>query len=391
MGIFFIMIAMIAGCGTAGNYDRNGKISFTNGDYEKAAASFAAAVKANPNRADYYIDYGMSLIALGKYDEALAQFDLAYVDKDMLIIRENNKRALRGKGIAYYHMLQYDKAIKVFKSALKIDELTDLDMDILYYMADSLYTTGSYKEAAVSYSSILAKDKKAAIAYSKRALCYQKLGEYDKSSADYDSAISLEPDNYEYYFGKYYLMAENKNEAGALEVLKKAEAIKAATSEDQYNLAKLHYFEGDYDTALSELSEGYTNGFVEAYYYIGEIYRIQKDYAKAIYYYQAYIDGKTVTSPNVYNQIAVCMLKKDQGKDALEYLEQGLAYNDAGTMQVLKKNEIIIYEKMGKYKDAKQKLEEYLKNYPKDSLAAREAEFIASRVDAAVTIVNSNE
>lgn len=379
IGLLLVMITVLTGCSSAGSYDQEGKRSFKDGDFEKAAQSFAAAISANPNRADYYIDYGMALIALGKYEDALVQFDLAYVDKDMLIIRENNKRVLRGKGIAYYRMLQYDKAIEEFQAALKIEELTDLDMDILYYMADSLYRTGSYEEAAQSYTAIISKDKKTAFAYGNRARCYQRLGEYEKSSADYDSAIALEPKNYEYYFGKYYLLSENKDNAAA-EVLEVAESIQAETSEDQYNLAKLHYFKGDYETALSELSDGYANGFLEAYYYIGEIYRLQKDYTKAIYYYQKYIDSNQVTSPNVFNQIAICMLKTGQDKDALEYLKQGLTYNNIATMQVLKKNEIIACEKLGNYGDAKKKLEDYLKFYPEDSIALREAVFIDSRV-----------
>lgn len=380
MGMIFIMIMTLTGCGTAGNYDRTGKKSVASGEYEKAAESFAAAVKTNPNRADYYIDYGLSLIALGKYKDAVVQFDLAYMDKDMLVIKENNKKALRGKGIAYYNLLQYDDAIKEFKQALKIDELSELDMDILYYMADSLYTIGSYGKAIKAYTSILEINGKAAIAYNKRAFCYKALGEYEKSLADYDKAISLEPKNYEFYFGKYYLMSENKDEEGALGVLQNAASIKTVTSEDEYNLAKIHYFQDVYETALPELSKSYANGFNEAYYYIGEIYRSQKDYTKAIYYYDIYIKSKMMTTPYVYNQIAFCMMKTDQYEDALKNLEQGLAYNDAGTIRILMKNEIIAYEYLGRYEDAKLKIEAYLKNYPKDTQAIREAEYIGTRI-----------
>lgn len=380
LGMIFVMMMTLAGCGTAGNYDRDGKKSFASGEYDKAAESFAAAVKTNPNRADYYIDYGLALIALGKYEQAIEQFDLAYMDKDMLVIKENNKKALRGKGIAYYSLLQYEDAIEEFKQALKIDELSDLDMDILYYMAESLYTIGSYGKAIKAYTSVLSINNKAVIAYNKRAFCYKALGEYEKSLADYDKAISLAPKNYDLYFNKYYLLSDNQDETGALGVLQEAASIKAVTKEDEYNLAKIHYFQDNYEIALSELSVGYANGFSEASYYIGEIYRNQKDYSKAIYYYDIYIDSGMVTTPNVYNQIAYCMLKTDQYEDALQYLEQGLEYNDANTMRILTKNVIIAYEKLGRYEDAKLKIEEYLKSYPKDSQAIREAEFIDTRI-----------
>lgn len=381
IGLLCIMLALLTGCDRSASLERDGKRSFHKGKYEDAAAALSAAITANPNRAEYYINYGLTLIALGNCEEALVQFDKAYLDKDMLIIRENNKRIYRGKGIAYYKLLQYNDAVGEFKKALEIGELSELNMDILYYMADSLSAIGSYGEAAVACTGILKIDKKSVDAYSKRANCYKRLGEFEKSLADYDKAINLEPDQYEHYFGKYALMVENKDKAGALEVLEKAEAITPDSKQDEYNLAKLHFYQEDYDTALTEFNDRYADGFAEANYYIGEIYRIKKDYAKAIYYYEYYIDSGEVTSPNIFNQIAICLLKTDQAKEALEYLEQGLLYSNAGILQILKRNEIIVYERLGKYEEAKQKMVEYRKSYPKDTSAVKEAIFLETRVD----------
>lgn len=379
-GVMLIMVAALSGCGKAGSYYSDGSNNFKSGNYEKAAECFQSAIAANPNRADYYIDYGMTLIAMGKYQDALDQLDRAYMDKDMMVIRQNNKRILRGRGIAYYHMLQTEKAIEQFKLALEIDELSYLDMDILYYMADSLQTIGSYEEAVKAYTDILYIDNKNAAAYGKRACSYKYLGDYDKSLADYESAIELEPKNYEHYFGKYYLMKANGDESGAASVLSQAEKITVATSEDKYQLAKVHFLQGNYDEALSELSDGYAGGFTEAYYYIGEIYRIQKDYEKAAYYYDIFIDSGEVSSSNVFNQMAICRIKLGDYEAALDYLEQGLAYNYAGTLQVLKKNEIIVYEYLGRYDEAKERMAGYLTSYPEDESAKREAEFINTRV-----------
>ncbi len=387
IAIFLIMITILSGCSKAGNYYSDGKSNFRSGNYEMAAECFNKAIATNPNRADYYINYGLSLIKLGKYNDALHQFGLAYMNKDMLIIKQNNKRALRGEGIAYYHMLQYEQAIEQFRLALEIDELSALDMDILYYMANSLHIIGSYEEAIVAYSDIIEMDSKNASAYSKRACSYKYLGDYEKSLEDYESAISLEPKNFEHYFGEYYLRAENGDDTGAFGILAKAEAIAEVTSEDSYNVAKVHFLQGDYETALSELSEGYAGGFTEAYYYIGEIYRIQKDYEKAAYYYDIYINRGELSSSNVFNQIAICRMKLGNYEDALNYLEQGLSYNYAGTLQVLKKNEIIVYEYLGRYEEAKEKMDEYLISYPEDSDASREMQFIETRI---TTLVDAN-
>jgi tetratricopeptide (TPR) repeat protein len=388
MGICLILVSMIAGCSLSDNLYQDGKKSFVDGNYEEAAVYFEAAIKENPNRADYYIDYGMSLIKLNQYEAALAEFDKAYVNKDVIIVNRNNKRLYRGKGIAYYYMLDYENAIVEFNKALDVHELSELDVDILYYIGSSFITIGAYDEAIKTYTKLIKRNKNTADAYNSRALCYRNQGDYELSLADYDAAIKLEPKNFSHYFGMYYLLAESGDEVSANEVLKMAAELTMETSADQYNLAKVHFYQGNYEEALSELSEGFKNGFTEAYYYIGEIYRIKKDYPKAVYYYDIFIEEGEIMAPNVYNQIASSLIKIGDYSQALNYLEQGIAYNHAATMKTLKKNEIIAYECLGEFAKAKEKLTQYLATYPKDEEAKREAQFVETRVAETVTETN---
>ncbi len=386
MGLLLMMVALLSGCSSAANYYKEGKKNFIKEDYDKAAVNFSKAIIKNPNRGDYYIDYGLALTALGNYEEALKQFDKAYVDKDLSVIQKNNKRLFRGRGIVYYNMQNYDKAIAEFNNALLVSKSPSLDRDILYYMGSSLKIIGSYEEALKTYTEILTGKGKKAQAYADRGYCYRKMGMMDQSLADYDSAILLEPNNYEYYFGKYYLLLEDFNDKGkAKEVLAQAGDIKAETEEDKYNQAKLHYYQENYDVALSELESSFNSGFYEAYYYIGEIYQMNKDYSKAIYYYDKLIDTEKVSVSNVYNQAAVCLMKTGDYKKAAKYLEKGILFQDSGTLQVLKKNEIIVYELLGEFKTAEEKMGEYLAKYPQDKDALREAEFIKTRTMNAVT------
>jgi tetratricopeptide (TPR) repeat protein len=380
LGICMILVSVLAGCSLSDNLYKDGKKSFVNGNYEEAAAFFQAAIKENPKRADYYIDYGMSLIKLGQFEEAFNVFDKAFVNKNNIVVNRNNKKLYRGKGIAYYHSKDYDKAILEFKKALTINELSQLDVDILYYIGSSLMNIGSYDEAIELYSDLIRRDKKSADAYSSRALCYRNRGDFAQSLEDYDAAIGLEPKNYAHYFGKYYLLTDSGDFAAANEVLLNASKLERKTGADQYNLAKVHFYQGDYELALSELSEGFKNGFTEAYYFIGEIYRIKKDYPKAIYYYDMVLKEGEAVAPNVYNQLAACLIKTGEYKDALRYLEKGIAYHHAQCMQTLKKNEIVAYECMGEFDKAKEKLAEYLAAYPEDQTAEREAQFVETRL-----------
>jgi tetratricopeptide (TPR) repeat protein len=375
-----IIIVMMAGCSSADSYYKDGKKSFEKGDLDKAIESFASAIEQNPNRADYQIDYSLALIAQEKYEEALIQLDQAYSEKDMLIVRENNKKVFRARGIAYFLMQQDEMAIEEFNKALEIKELDSLDMDILYYMADAMYGVGRYEEAVAAYTTIIENKKKPAQAYAKRASCYKQLKEDNKSLEDYNKAISLDSKNYEYHFGKYYLLADYGDEKGALEAISEALEITAATTEDNYNIAKFHFLQGNYKDARTELEEAYGNGFLEAYYYIGESYRLEKDYTKAIYYYDLYLKSGELVTAKVYNQMAICKLKQNNAVEALEFIEKGLALKEAPTIQGLQRNEIVAYENLGKFEEADIRLAKYQVNYPGDKEAIREALFIDSRL-----------
>ncbi|MDF2587125.1 MAG: hypothetical protein K0S41_966 [Anaerocolumna sp.] len=380
---------LLGGCSgkSANDYYKEGIQFFKSKEYEKASEDLSKALEMNPERAEYYIDYGMSLIMLGRYDEAIQNFDSAMLDKDNAIVKQNNKTALRGKGIAYLKSHNYTEAIIQFDNALAINELSDLNMDILYYKGNAEQSAGLYEDALKTYTAILDKKNSDAAVYSSRAFVYNKLGAYDKSIADYDKAIDLNKDNYDYYFGKYALMIENNDTEGAAEVLKQASNIKVVTQEDKYNLAKIHYFMGEYDTAISELSDAFRNGFTESYYYLGEIYEKEEDYESAVYNYSMFIDDETqVKSAAVYNKIAMCLMKLEKYEDALSYIQAGIKLNDFSTNKALKRNEIIAYEHAGKFEKAYALMMDYLKNYPDDEEAIKENEFLKTRLPEVSTI-----
>ncbi len=379
--ISIILIISLGACNNATSLSNSGKKKFREGNYEEAVKDFKQAIDKNPNRADYYIEYGLTLIAQGKYEDAMEEFDAVYQKSSLSVVKSNNKRIHRGRGIAYYMMRDYEKALEEFQKALEINELSDLNVDIYYYMGSTYRYIGDYKKAVDSYSKLIKKDKKEARAYGSRAYCYQLLGESDKSLSDFDKAISLDEKNYDYYFGKYNLLIGIKKEEEANKVLTKASKIQGKSEEDSFNLAKIHYYQGNTDMALDGLNESITDGFDEANYYIGEIYRTQENYNKAIEYYEKYINSGKVSSPEVYNQAAVCRMKEEDYGKALELLNQGISFSDSTVMKVLKRNQIIAYEHMGNYDEANKLATKYLKDYPKDKEAVREAEFIQTRVE----------
>jgi tetratricopeptide (TPR) repeat protein len=213
-----------------------------------------------------------------------------------------------------------------------------------------------------------------------RAYTYQKTGEYQKGLDDYDRAIALDINNYDYYFRKYYILREMGRDVDAKKVLDQAAEIEVKTKADSFSLAKIHFYQGLYDQAFPELSESFANGFVDAYFYIGEIYSYKKDYSTAKYYYEKYIEEGGIDIPEVYNQLASCLIKMEEYEQAIAYLETGIAFAHNDIIRVLLKNEIIVYEKLGDFEKALSKLQSYIAANPNDDDAKREKTFLLSRL-----------
>lgn len=380
LGLLSIALVLLAGCNAAAaKYNRSGEKYFKKGDYEAAALNFSSAVTENPNRSDYIINYGMALVAGGRYEEAIEQFDKVIMNKNILIVRQNNKRALRGKGIAFYGMEKFKEALECFDAALKISELSALNLDILYYQGCALIKTGGFAEAVQAFDRIIGEYDKDAAAYAQRAHALYKAGEYEKSLEDFDMAISLEPRRFSYYFGKYRVLLSMGDEAGAADVLAQAAGIEAKSGQDRFNLARVHFYQGLYKQARDEFGECLVDGFPESNFYIGETYYMEKDYSTAVFYYDKYIKEGNAGNPEVYNQAACSKMKLGEYEEAIRYLNMGKDIGDEDLLRAIRKNEIVAYEYLGKFDKALEKLEEYIKEYPDDKKAVRERQFLLTR------------
>ncbi len=83
----------------------------------------------------------------------------------------------------------------------------------------------------------------------------------------------------------------------------------------------------------------------------------------------------------VYNLLGSCELQAGNMKEAIAYFEEGLKAdgNDDELTKAMRFNCIFAYEKLGDMETAKNLLSEYVKDYPEDEEAAKEAEFLETR------------
>lgn len=355
-------------------------------DYDSAKEYFEKAIEADSEKAEYYIDYGFTLIECGEYTEAVAEFNKAIlssdekiVDPDNQITRRNNKMAYRGKAIAYFESSDYENAITFFEYALDIDELTDMDTDITMYLADALKYTGQYDKAIEYFDNVLKKNETAKV-YAAKAECEYVSGDYDKAYEDYEKAIKLDDTVYEYYFGMYNVCIAKGNKKEAAKVMENALSITSKSEEADFNKGKIYYMLGQMDKAKECLDKAKASGIAQADLYLGLVSSANNDSKGVIDSLSEYVkteEGRK--SSNAYSLLAKAYIEERSFDKALDCANAGIKINDIGVMKDLKRAQISAYEGQGKFSKALKKAKEYIKQYPDDTDMEREIEFLNTR------------
>ncbi|MBQ3061798.1 MAG: tetratricopeptide repeat protein [Lachnospiraceae bacterium] len=376
------IIAMaLTGCNDGDEKYDKGVKAFEAQNYESAVIYFSEAIEENPEVADYYIYHGMALIKTGNMEEAVLEFDKAILDTDNQIVRRNNKKAYRGKGIAYFEMADYEESVECFNKALEINELNDINKDINYYKSNAQEALKDYEGAVETCDKLLENDKSDASVFFRRAKCLAGLGKFDEAVKDYDKAIELDNTNYDYYFGKYDSLIEDGKEEEANEVIKKALTIKGSKKDNAFSLAKLYYLTGDFESAKPLFETAYEDDNMQAAYYLGVMYRKDKKNKEAAKYLKEYIDSETVLrSALPYSELILCDIYLKNFDEAKEMIEKAYKLKDADNMQVIEYNEVVLYEKMLDFDTAYEKCKTYMEKYPDDKAMAKELKFLATRI-----------
>lgn len=380
-GIMLGVILCTTGCNEAKKAYKEGVSLMEEEKYQEAAESFLKAIEENEEKAEYYIAYGMACVKNGQNEDAVNAFSKAVQDKDNKIVRENNKQALKGRGIAYYEEHEYELALADFSAALEISEEEDMNKELLELKAATEKQSGDYEAAQDSYKELVALDKKNKSAYLGKADLEMLMEDYDSAVDDYSQVIKLDEHSFDAYFGMYNALMSKGDESGAMETVSKAASLEIKDTEDKYNVAVAYFYKGDYGTAESYLNEVLDEGDANAWYFLGQISQAKPDYDTAISQYEQYIAAnKNLSSAMVYNQLAGCHMEKENYVPALSYILKGLEMKDKASEQSLTYNAVIVYEKLGEFKKAKKYATEYCKAWPGDEEMEKELAFIETRI-----------
>jgi len=381
--LLFILIFM-SGCymnGDGESYYKEGMKYFHQQQYEEASLQLEKATISNPDKAEYYIAYGMCLIELSRFEESINVFDKAILDKKNQIVYENNKQAFRGKGICYFYSKNFKESLAWFDKALEIKELSNLNMDILQYKGQAQCRLNDFEGAIKTYSEIIDNSEYKSSFYLQRAYAFSQIEDIENALKDYDFVISKSKEEYEAYVGAYQLLASNGRKADGDKYLDQALSLNVNDEEHAIDIAKLQYYKGNTDVAIDGLIEAAKNGNKEADFYLGKLYEEEKKYQEAIPYLLKFIENDVdTTRPEAYNLLGMCYYKLEEYDKALQQFELGIETNDSSYMQTLMKNEVIAYEHLGDYQTAYENGKNYVSLYKEDVDMQKELEFIKTRL-----------
>ena len=346
-------------------------------DRRKAAAVLAALTLAvlpgcSSGKTEN-LDQGMALVEQLEYEEALNSFEAAVLNG------EDAQLAYRGMGLAYMGLSQYDSAVSSLQRALSYsDERPDqLDYDINYYLATAYYKQGNLDGAKSVYEAIIALRPKEKTAYYLKGVIELAQGDTEAASTDFDTAVSIDPPDYDLRIDIFCSCAENGQQElgqGYLQTVLDDEDSKLS----DYNRGRMNYYLGNYDTARNALESAMdTDSSSEVVSLLGQTYEQLGDYNYAASVYNNYLSQ--TPDARIYNQLGLCDLRIGDYEAALTAFQSGIAMEGNQIMQTLRFNEIVAYEYLGQVDQARLKMEEYLALYPDDSKAQREYEFLQTR------------
>lgn len=325
------------------------------------------------NEETNHINEGMNAIENMNYSAALEAFDAAEG------AGENQRLILRGRGLAYLGLTQYERAVEEFTECLAISNgsLMDMDFDVNYYLATAYMKMGMPAKAESTYDAIINLRKDEVNAYYLRGVARLKQDNYGAARNDFDYVISKSPKDCD----KLIDVVDALNQSGYGEIGKdylNKMLENYSNKLSDYDLGRVYFYLEEYGQACRFLENAKSEGNPDAYLYLGKAYEATGDYNYAISVYNDYL-GKKTDNALVYNQMGLCRIKQGEYEAALQAFQSAMNIEDNGMMQTLSFNEIVAYEYLGDFKQACVLMENYINNYPDDAEALREYEFLKTR------------
>jgi tetratricopeptide (TPR) repeat protein len=163
-----------------------------NADWKDEVTLWSDAKKKSPNLVRPYNNIGEAYDQLGKYDEAIAEFEGA------LKINPNYFFGLNNLGNIYGKQRKLQEAITYFKRAL--EQKPDYS-PAHYNLARALHLTGKREEAAESYRKSIKSNPYFEQAFYNLAYLAMELSLFDEALENFEKFLSMQPNHSKAHFG----------------------------------------------------------------------------------------------------------------------------------------------------------------------------------------------
>ncbi len=303
--------------------------------------------------------------------------------------RTNDELAYRKIGIRSMEQGNYKEAVDSFQKALDQSKgkIRNLELDICMNKAEALYQNGQPEDAIAVCDAVLDYDNGYANAYYLRGNIYLQQGNAEQALSDYELAAKHADADYEIYIQLY----ENLNRAGRAEdgvkYLNQALELKGKGRKYLASRGYIYFLQGDYASAKDELTQAVAIEKKEgeddkAELYLAQTYDQLGDQSEAAKYYEVYAKDHADDAV-VLEELGNMAMEQQNYSQALTYYQNGLASKSPVNEQKLRRGEIAAMEQMYDFEQAKEKMSQYVLDYPDDEEAAREYLFLKTRTAVA--------
>jgi tetratricopeptide (TPR) repeat protein len=145
---------------------------------------------------------GIAATGRGHYDKAIRLFTSAIASGELS--REDLSIVYYNRGFAWMKKGDDDQAIADFTEAIAINPRFD---EAYYNRGRAWHDKGDYGKAIGDYTRAIEIDPRDAFVYFNRGSAWMKKGDYDKAIADYTQAIEIDPKFVDAYNNLAWLMA----------------------------------------------------------------------------------------------------------------------------------------------------------------------------------------
>lgn len=316
---------------------------------------------------------GFELVANKEYSKAINFFEEAKG------LGEEEKLILRGEGIAYLGMNDYDNAIASLKAALACSDgfIEKVDYDINLYLATAYGKAERWAEAKDVCDAILDLDRNQKDALFLRGSILMAMNQVNNAQTDFDQLVQLDATNFDTIIRIYEVLEQYGFKELGRNYLQSA-LDHYGDKMDAYDTGRIYFYMEQYQQAYLALESAKDKGGAEASLFLGKSYEATGDYDYASRIYLTFLD-KEGESAAIYNQLGMCYMRKLEYQQALDVFAKGMAMEKNDCEAELLYNQAICYENLHDFGKAKELLQKYLKLSPNDDKAKREMNFLATR------------